>query len=175
MNNVQQATLCFLIRPRSRASSLRGKENQEDGEILLAFKKRGFGKGKWNGIGGKLDLEKDGDIYETAKRELKEEIGVNANELEKVAILSFYFPYQSEWNQNVHVFFAKEWKGEPKETDEMKPKWFKINEIPFNEMWSDDKFWLPKVLAGEKVKANFVFKEGEIISSHAIKIVNDFN
>jgi len=154
------ATLGFLIR-----------QNQGDKELLLAMKKRGFGEGKWNGIGGKLDLEKDGDIYETAIREIEEEVGVKVKNIEKVAILSFYFPYQSEWNQDVHVFFAKEWQGEPKETDEMKPRWFKIEEIPFNEMWPDDKFWFPKVLNGEKLKADFVFKEGEIISSHIIKIV----
>lgn len=158
---MRQATLCFLIR-----------ENNRNRELLLAMKKRGFGQGKWNGVGGKLDLEKDKDVFETAKRELKEEIGVNANELEKVAVLSFYFPYQEDWNQDVHVFFAKEWQGEPKETEEMKPKWFKAGEIPFNEMWPDDKFWLPKVLAGEKVKADFTFKEGEIIDSYKIEIID---
>jgi len=169
---MNQATLCFLIRPRSRASSLRGRENQENREILLAFKKRGFGQGKWNGAGGKLDLEKDGDIFEAAIREIKEEIGIEVKDMEKVAIFNFYFPYQVDWNQTVHVFVSKNWQGEPKESEEMKPKWFKINEIPFDEMWPDDKFWLPRVLAGKKVRADFIFKKGEIISSHAIKIVN---
>lgn len=157
---MRQATLCFLI-----------KQNQGNKELLLAMKKRGFGKGKWNGVGGKLDLRKDRDIYETAKRELKEEVGVNATALEKVAILSFYFPYRKEWNQDVHVFFAKKWQGTPEESEEMKPKWFKINEIPFDEMWSDDKFWLPKVLNGEKIEAKFIFKSGELIDSYQIKTI----
>ena len=172
---MNQATLCFLIRPRSRASSLRGRENQENREILLAFKKRGFGQGKWNGVGGKLDFEKDKNIFETAIREIKEEIGVKAKDIEKMAILNFYFPYQNEWNQDVHVFFAKEWQGEPKESEEMKPKWFKINEIPFNQMWPDDKFWLLKVLNGEKLRAEFVFKEREGIASYNIELVNKFD
>lgn len=164
MNNVQQATLCFLIRG-----------NQGDKELLLAMKKRGFGQGKWNGVGGKFDFERDKDIFEAAIREMKEEIGVEVKNIEKVAILSFYFPYQNEWNQNVYVFFAKEWHGEPKESEEMKPKWFKLNEIPFNQMWPDDKFWLPKVLKGEKVRATFSFKKGEVISSHDIEIVNQLD
>jgi len=172
---MNQATLCFLIRPRSRASSLRGRENQENREILLAFKKRGFGKGKWNGVGGKLDLEKDGDIFEAAIREIKEEIGIEVKDMEKVAILNFYFPYQKEWNQDVHVFFAKEWQGKPKESEEMKPRWFKLNEIPFNQMWPDDKFWLPKVLNNEKLRAEFVFKEGEGIASYNVELVNKFD
>ena len=99
------------------------------------------------------------------------EVGVNAIALEKVAILSFYFPYRKEWNQDVHVFFAKKWQGTPEESEEMKPKWFKINEIPFDEMWSDDKFWLPKVLNGEKIEAKFIFKSGELIDSYQIKTI----
>ena len=161
---MRQATLCFLI-----------KEGREDKELLLAMKKKGFGQGKWNGVGGKFDFERDKGIFEAAIREMEEEIGVKIKKPEKLAILNFSYPYllnseEKEWQ--VHVFFAKEWQGEPIESEEMKPKWFKLNEIPFNQMWPDDKFWLPKVLDGEKVKANFIFKEGENISSYDIKIVN---
>lgn len=28
---------------------------RRESEILLGYKKRGFGKGKWNGFGGKVD------------------------------------------------------------------------------------------------------------------------
>jgi len=52
---------------------------------------------------------------------------------------------------------ARDWEGEIKETEEMKPKWFDINSIPYEEMWVDDKFWLPQVLEGKKIKAKFVF------------------
>ena len=156
-----QATLCLLV-----------KDNQREKELLLAMKKRGFGAGKWNGVGGKLDSEKgDADIIETAIRELKEEIGVKVEDLEKVAILSFYFPSKKEWNQDVHVFLVRNWKGEPRESEEMFPKWFKMSEIPFNEMWDDDKFWLPKILEGKKLKAKFTFGPGEKIISQDIRII----
>jgi len=158
---MQQATLCFLIR-----------DNKGSRELLLAMKKQGFGQGKWNGVGGKFDFEKDKDISEAAIRETKEEIKVEVKDIEKVAVLSFYFPYQKEWSQDVHVFISKNWQGEPEESDEMKPKWFSVNEIPFNEMWSDDKFWLPEILSGKKLKANFTIGEGKIIVSHNVKIVN---
>ena len=153
---MKRATLCFLIK--------------KDKEILLAMKKKGFGQGKWNGIGGKLDFIKgDKDIFDTAIREMKEESGVAVKDMEKVAILNFYFPYQKEWDQEVHVFISRNWKGEPKESEEMRPKWFKIKEIPFAEMWPDDKFWFPKILAGKKLRADFIFKKGEIIASYNIK------
>jgi len=159
---MMRATLGFLIR-----------ENQGNKELLLAMKKKGFGQGKWNGIGGKLDFNKgDKDIFDTAIREMKEEIGVEIKRPEQMAVLNFSYPYllnsdEREWQ--VHVFFAKEWEGEPKESEEMRPKWFKIKEIPFAEMWPDDKFWFPKILAGKKLRADFIFKKGEIIASYNIK------
>jgi 8-oxo-dGTP pyrophosphatase MutT (NUDIX family) len=160
---MRQATLCFLI-----------KENQSDKELLLAMKKRGFGVGKWNGVGGKLEPEKgDKDIREAAIRETKEEIGVQIEELEKAAVLNFYFPYNRTWDQEVHVFLAKNWIGEPKESEEMLPKWFRDKEIPFEEMWDDDKFWLPHILKGKKLKADFIFKEGEKIAEHNIKFIEN--
>ncbi len=53
------------------------RENEDTKEILLAMKKRGFGKGRWNGVGGKPDPEKgDKSIIDCAIREAQEEIGV---------------------------------------------------------------------------------------------------
>jgi len=156
---MNQSTLCLLIK--------------ED-KILLAMKKRGFGVGKWNGVGGKLDLTKgDKDILATAIRETEEEIGINPKELDKVAVLSFYFPYKKEWDQDVHVYLVRDWEGEPRESEEMLPKWFKISELPFDQMWEDDKFWLPKILQGKKLKADFIFKQGEKVAQHDIKIINE--
>lgn len=160
---MNQATLCLFIR-----------ENQNQKELLLAMKKRRFGVDKWNGTGGKFDPIQDKNLKETAIRETEEEIGVKIKELEKVAILNFYFPYQKEWNQEVHVFLVKDWTGEPKESEEMLPQWFKLEEIPYQQMWNDDQFWLPHILAGQKIKADFIFKEGEIVSEHKIEVVKNF-
>jgi len=37
------------------------------------------------------------------------------------------------------------------------PVWFRIEEVPYHEMWEDDKYWLPAVLRGEKVYGRFFF------------------
>ena len=115
----------------------------------------------------------DKNIVDAAMRETEEEIGTKIKELEKVAVLNFTFPYNQDWNQSVHVFLAKNWEGEPAESEEMAPKWFKFHEIPYDEMWDDDKFWLPYILSGKKLKADFIFKEGEILSEQNIKVVDD--
>lgn len=156
---MKEATLCLLV---------------ENNEILLAMKKRGFGAGKWNGVGGKIDKEKgDKNIIDAAIRETKEEIGVDVKNLEKFAVLRFRFPYKEDWNQDVHVFLIKNWQGEPQESEEMFPKWYKTNEIPYSEMWDDDKFWLPHVLTGKKLEADFIFKEGGIVNKYNINFVSE--
>lgn len=144
------------------------------GEILLAIKKRGFGAGKWNGSGGKI---KDGETIALATvRELKEEIGVAVKDtdLKPVARFNFYFPQRTDWDMQVFVFFAWKFAGEPSESDEMKPQWFKLNEIPFSEMWPDDMLWLPRALNNEKLIGDFWFSgDGETIDKHKIESVSE--
>jgi len=83
----------YGIVPNNRLSNILIKDGQEEKELLLAMKKRGFGIGKWNGVGGKFDLEKgDKDVVDAARRETEEEIGVKVESMEKVAVLNFNFP-----------------------------------------------------------------------------------
>lgn len=139
----------------------------EDGQILLAMKKRGFGKGRWNGVGGKP--ESDETLMQTAIRECKEEILVTPHNLHLAAMLNFYFPEaKSAWDQQVHVFTATEWYGIPTETAEMKPKWFKFDEIPYDVMWDDDKHWLPHILQGKFVHASFTFDDEDKITDQEL-------
>jgi 8-oxo-dGTP diphosphatase len=141
---MQDATLVFLVR--------------ENG-ILLGYKKRGFAEGKINGFGGKIEASET--IESAAARELEEECGVHVDvaDLQPVARLDFFFPAKPEWDQVVHVFLAKRWRGEPVETEEMRPMWVNTNSIPYDRMWADDRHWLPLVLQGKHVQATFTFKE----------------
>jgi 8-oxo-dGTP pyrophosphatase MutT (NUDIX family) len=143
------------------------------GEILLAMKKRGFGVGKWNGVGGKNNPGEE--IEQTAIREAEEEIGVTPLNIKKVAVINFYFPKNPDWGQEVHVFTAVKWKGIPKESEEMKPKWFKIADIPYKQMWWDDEIWMAKILAGKLVRGSFTFEENEVVSDYKLEEVKSLN
>jgi 8-oxo-dGTP diphosphatase/2-hydroxy-dATP diphosphatase len=129
-------------------------------KILLGMKKRGFGVGRWNGFGGKVDLTET--IEEAAKRELQEEAGIIADNLEKVGIVDFEFKGNPEILE-VHIFRSDSFLGEPTESEEMKPEWFHIDEIPFKEMWPDDIHWMPLLLGGKKFKGKFFFGESDVI------------
>ncbi len=154
-------TLVFLVK-RSGEGSIT--------HICLAMKKRGFGVGKINGVGGKV--EDDETIEEAAIREANEEAGVTLNEFSKCAVLEFYFSHNPTWNQLVHVYLCEEWENEPTESEEMKPEWYEVALIPYSSMWPDDKFWIPYVLDGKLVKAEFTFAESDIITSQEVNIVD---
>lgn len=136
------------------------------------MKKRGFGVGRWNGAGGKMDLKKDKTILDAVIRETKEEIGVDIKNPKQVGLFHFRFENNKEWDQDVHLFLAKSWEGEPAESEEMMPKWFAFKDIPYKDMWPDDKHWLPHILDGKKLEADFVFGQGDKILDFNLKIVD---
>ncbi|XP_049950375.1 oxidized purine nucleoside triphosphate hydrolase-like isoform X3 [Schistocerca serialis cubense] len=89
---------------------------QRDREILLGLKKRGFGKGKWNGFGGKV--EPGETIQCAAARELQEESGLTAIDLEHVGVIEFEFVGDMTILE-VHVFKTHKWSGNVSESDEL--------------------------------------------------------
>jgi mutator protein MutT len=139
-------------------------------ELLLAMKKRGFGAGRYNGVGGKVD---PGETIEQALvRECQEEIDVTPIYYRKVAEHDFIQEQgETPWRMYVHAYVCDKWEGEPVETEEMAPKWFTIDNIPYDTMWQDDKFWLPQVLAGETITGHFTFDEDDNLLTHDIKTV----
>lgn len=141
---------------------------QED-KILLGMKKRGFGAGRWNGFGGKV--EGDETIEEAARRETKEECGIDIVALEEVGIHEFEFHDKRGDILEVHVFRVESWDGEPRETEEMRPQWFTTDAIPYDEMWPDDIHWLPVFLTGKKFRTKFLFGEGDSVLENHVEEV----
>lgn len=143
-------TLCLVIK---------------DGRVLLGMKKRGFGAGRWNGFGGKV---MEGErIEDAAVREMREESGVEVKNIKEVGVLEFIFPDKSQPIHEVHIYTSGEFEGAPSESEEMRPQWFAFDEVPYDEMWPDDRFWLPLVLAGKKISGRFEFGPGDtIVAQH---------
>lgn len=159
---MRNVTLCFLVKE---------KDNQIT-KICLAMKKRGFGAGNWNGAGGKVNDQAGETVKEALIRETKEEVGVEVKDFYKVGEIEFIFPEKAAWDQLVHVYLVKDWVGEPQESEEMQPKWFAVEEIPYDSMWSSDAHWLPKVLSKKLVKARFLFNNEAVIQDHHLTTVD---
>lgn len=139
------------------------------GQVLLGMKKRGFGAGKWNGFGGKLE---PGETIEVAaKREVLEECGVTIQGMEEVGIHEFVFQEKPDEILEVHVFRVTRYAGDPVETEEMRPQWFGEKELPFDAMWEDDQYWLPLFLSGKKFRGKFLFDKDGKVKEQVLKMV----
>jgi len=130
-------------------------------EILLIRKKRGLGAGKINGPGGKLEAGES--PLESAVREVREELRVTPTGMEHAGELSFQFT--DGYAIHVHVFRAQGCDGRPEETAEAEPLWTPLDRIPFDEMWADDRLWIPHLLAGDFFTGRFVFDGDAMLAS----------
>lgn len=146
---VDRATLLFVVR---------------NGRILLIRKKRGLGAGKINGPGGRLE---EGELpRECAVREVEEEIGVTPTQVEERGEL--FFQFVDGYSIHVWVFRAAGYQGETVETDEAVPLWFPLDEIPYGEMWADDRIWLPLMLDGRRFHGRFIFDGDAMVDHHVV-------
>ncbi|KIL62272.1 hypothetical protein M378DRAFT_165974 [Amanita muscaria Koide BX008] len=133
--------------------------------ILLGYKKRGFGKDLYNGFGGKVEASET--PLQAAKRELEEEAGIQAP-LKHAGELLFILEGDPV-AFHIDVFRADSYSGVITETEEMRPKWFRVEDspvgegnecppIPFSEMWEDDVYWFPLLFQGRHFagRADFI-------------------
>lgn len=112
-------------------------------QVLLAMKKRGFGEGKWNGPGGKIEAGET--AVEAGVREVQEEIGIVPALSRELGLITYHDPSFGNWK--VHVFRCTKWKGEPVESEEMEPRWFSVKALPYDTMWAGDDQWMPRVIS----------------------------
>lgn len=138
---------------------------REENRLLLGRKKRGFGVGKWNGFGGKLEPEES--LEAAARREMLEESGITILHLEERGLLLFSFADETP-DLEVHVFAVTKFSGEPQESNEMFPRWFEVEALPLNEMWADDRYWMPLFLAGKTFHGTFHFQDQATLLSHSV-------
>lgn len=155
---MKQLTVLFLVK---------------DNQILLPMKKRGFGEGRYNGVGGKVE---PGETIEQAiVRECQEEIGVTPIKFHKAAEIIFDEQHKGVREAiQVHAFVGDTWEGTPIETEEMKPHWFSVHEMPYEHMWADDPFWLPQILEGKLLKCSFKLNDQDRVVEKSIKEVEAF-
>ena len=143
--------------------------------VCLGVRKKvsaGLGENLIAGIGGKVgdSLEIQNETSDHAMdREVSEEIGVKVLEKQRLGRVRFIFshkPPDSKWNQDVTIYSITKWEGMPSETESIKPIWFDISEIPWERMWEDNEYWLPRVLSGQRVDAIFLFSDDNKIAGY---------
>ncbi len=147
------ATLVFVIR---------------DGKILLIHKKTGLGKGKINGPGGKVD---PGESPEScAIRECREELDITVSNLEYCG--QHRFQFVDGYSIHVWLYRTADFDGVATESVEARPVWFKLDEIPYDQMWEDDRIWLPMLIRRERFLGRWIF-DGDRMLDYELVTDND--
>jgi 8-oxo-dGTP diphosphatase len=145
----------------------------KNGSILLIRKKRGLGAGKINGPGGRL--EPGESPHDCAIREAREELHITPLGVRFAGENRFQFV--DGYSIHAHVFKATDLEGEPTETEEATPLWTPLTSIPYEEMWEDDRLWLPLVLEDVRFSGRYVF-DGDAMLDHELMTLphcgNDF-
>lgn len=140
------------------------------GEII----KEGKLKGMFNGFGGKVEAGES--IQKAAERELQEEAGITPLDTKRRGIISFEFeeggnPFEGAPDVEMHVFSATKFEGQPSQSREMNPTWFLHGDVPYDNMWPDDRYWLPLIFQGKNFTGKFLLKDPKTIISHNLKEV----
>ncbi|MBI4181878.1 MAG: 8-oxo-dGTP diphosphatase [Candidatus Aenigmarchaeota archaeon] len=139
---MKDATLCYLFK---------------DGKVLLQKKAEGkFGGGKWNAPGGKIKSMET--PVKAAIREVAEETGLKVEKVQPAGVLQFFDEGGHVFL--VHVFRSDRFSGEPRPSREGELQWFPATRLPLEEMWEDDRYWLPALLEGKPFRGSFLFTKG---------------
>ncbi len=139
----RRVVLCFLFRPSSTGR-----------EVLLGLKRTGFGTGRVVALGGKVDGD-ESDL-DAAVREVEEESGIalRPSDLRYAGRISWSFPARPDWNMQSALFTAEAGHSVPVPCEEIEPRWYPVDAIPWAAMWKDAPHWLPELLAGTRVEAH---------------------
>ena len=124
---------------------------------------------------------------------MEEESGlkVDIENLLKVGYFEFEFT-DSSINPRIMamtIYRALDWAGDAVESSEMYPEWCHVSEVPYPNMWPDNRYWLDmvrhktnlhpmlsiklvfQVLSGKKVKAYFLYNGFDNIARHSLEVV----
>ncbi len=117
--------------------------------------------GRWNGLGGKFEAGETPE--ECARRELREEAGLIAEELNWRGLLTFpLFDGRDDWY--VHVFVIPRFSGELIDSPEGELAWIANEELLDLNLWPGDRIFLPWVFGDRFFSARFNYRDGEVES-----------
>lgn len=142
------ATLCYV---RSNKKTL----------MLHRIKKaQDMHKGKWNGLGGKLENGESPE--ECAVREIEEESGLRVSDPQLRGVLTFpAFDGMEDWY--VFVFTATQFTGELIDSPEGVLGWVDDEKLFDLNLWAGDKIFMSWLNQDKFFSGKFTYNEGQLV------------
>ena len=137
----------------------------KDDHVLMLHrvkKEKDIHKDKWNGLGGKLEPAESPE--ECAVREIKEESGYDIHTLKFAGHLFFptFDKQQNDWS--VFVFTSDDFSGlQLENTPEGNLEWIHKDKLLNLNLWEGDRYFLPKLLSGDKFLGKFIYMDGRLV------------
>ena len=106
----------------------------DSNEVLLGLRKGAHGEGEWSFPGGHLEFGET--VFETAKRETKEETNLDVDEMEVISVADEMRYISTDNKHYLNIGVQAKYKGgeptvmEPHKCKEW--KWFTLNNLPDN-------------------------------------------
>ncbi len=149
-------------------------DGTEVDEVLMIHrnaKPGDFHSGKYNGLGGKCDL--DESFLQTAQREFHEESGIElaGAEFKPLGVLNFpnFKPLQhQDWT--VHVFAVDLPAGMKSlnKNPEGELKWIPVSKLLDLPLWDGDRLFLPSVVARKPFTGTLWYQDGKCARSEIL-------
>ncbi len=154
VNSVKELAVCHLIK--------------NGGNLLLIKAEEGLNKGKWNAPSG--EILKGETPAKSAMRNVFQQTGVYVSKVNYHGTVRLFLNGKNEYSHRLHIFSTKLFSGDLKPNIKGEARWFNFSDIPYYEMWADDRYWTNLVLQGKEFEADFFFDEkNEKITKYQIR------
>jgi 8-oxo-dGTP diphosphatase len=142
------ATLCYVI----------NKSQNKTLMIHRVKKENDYHEGKWNGLGGKLELGESPE--DCVIREIKEEAGLTIKNPKMHGFITFpNFDEVDDWY--VFIFTAEDFEGNLIDSPEGNLKWISNDELRSLNLWDGDRIFLEWLFQNRFFSAKFIYENGK--------------
>lgn len=148
---------------------------EHNNEFLMLYrnkKENDINEGKWIGIGGKIESGESPD--ECNLREVREEVGLVLKSFDFLGVVKFRSDMYGD--DDMHLYYSDDFEPEdpdakrifqegggytPPECEEGLLKWIKKEELMTLPMWEGDRYFIRKILEGDKNISMTIKYEGD--------------